>query len=761
MGMGGRPGTVLRDIVLVGGGHSHVGVLRRFGMRPEPGVRLTVICTTTDTPYSGMLPGYIAGHYGFDDVHIDLSRLAVFAGARFFRDDVTGLDRARRLVLCRNRPPVPYDVCSINIGSTPQMQRVPGAAAHAIPVKPIQQFNDRWLALLDRVRSRPGPVSVAVVGGGAGGVELVLAMQWRLRREREAEGRDPDGLVFHLFAASAEVLPTHNGWVRRHFVRVLAERGVRLHASAKVTEVLDGRVVTAGGETVAVDEVVWVTQAGGAAWLRETGLAVDDDGFLLVDDHLRSENDERVFAAGDIASLRSRPLEKAGVFAVRMGIPLADNLRRAVRGEALRVYRPQRHWLALVSTGGRHAVASRGPIGFAGDWVWRWKDGIDRRFMRRFSEFPSMAGAPAAAAPSAIGLTEAESAQAISAIAMRCGGCGAKVGATVLSRALANLQPLRRDDVLVGLDSPDDAAVVRVPPGKAMVHTVDFFRAFVDDPYRFGRIAANHALGDLFAMGAEPQTAAAIVTVPPGLESKVEDVLFQLMRGAVDILDAAGCALVGGHTGEGAELALGFSLHGLLDDRPEAAMRKGGLAPGDALILTKPLGTGTLFAAHPRGLAKGRWIDAALTSMEQSSRDAARILREHGARACTDVTGFGLLGHLVEMTRASGVDAEVSLSALPLLEGAEDCVAAGVTSSLQPANVRLRRALRNQAAFADHPHYPLLFDPQTAGGLLAGVPAHAATDCIARLREAGYANAMVIGRAAAPGDAVEPVGLVE
>lgn len=761
MGMGGNPGTILRDVVLVGGGHSHVGVLRRFGMRPEPGVRLTVICTTTDTPYSGMLPGYIAGHYGFDDVHIDLSRLAVFAGARFFRDEVTGLDRARRLVLCRNRPPVPYDVCSINIGSTPQMQRVPGAAAHAIPVKPIQQFNDRWLALLDRVRSRPGPVSVAVVGGGAGGVELVLAMQWRLRREREAQGRDPDGLVFHLFAASAEVLPTHNAWVRRRFARVLAARGVRLHASAKVAEVLAGRVVTSGGETVAVDEVIWVTQAGGAAWLRDTGMAVDDDGFLLVDDHLRSVSDENVFAAGDIASLRSRPLEKAGVFAVRMGVPLADNLRRAVRGEPLRPYRPQRHWLALVSTGGRHAVASRGPIGFAGDWVWRWKDGIDRRFMRRFSEFPVMAEASAAPAPTAIALTEAESTQAISAIAMRCGGCGAKVGATVLSRALSNLQPLQRDEVVVGLDSPDDAAVVRVPPGKAMVHTVDFFRAFIDDPYRFGRIAANHALGDLFAMGAEPQTAAAIVTVPPGLESKVEDVLFQMMRGAVDILDAAGCALVGGHTGEGAELALGFSLHGLLDDRPDAAMRKGGLAPGDALILTKPLGTGTLFAAHPRGLAKGRWIDAALTSMEQSSRDAARILREHGARACTDVTGFGLLGHLVEMTRASGVDAEVSLSALPLLEGAEDCVAAGVSSSLQPANVRLRRALRNQAAFADHPRYPLLFDPQTAGGLLAGVPAALAQACIARLREAGYPHAVMIGRIMLPGEAVEPVRLAD
>ena len=750
---------VLRDIVLVGGGHSHVGVLKRFGMHPVPGVRLTVICRDTHTPYSGMLPGYIAGHYSYDDVHIDLRRLAAFAGARFYRDEAIALDRAGKKVLCRSRPPVPYDLLSINIGSTPMLANVAGAAEHAIPVKPIHAFNQRWLALLERVVRHPGAMNIAVVGAGAGGVELTLAMQYRLRNELRAAGRDPQDLHFHLLDSGSAILPTHNGAVRDAFEAVLRDRGVQLHRNARVDRVDAGQLRTVDAAVVRADEIVWVTRASGAPWLRDTGLALDAAGFIEVKDTLQTVTDPEVFAAGDIAAMVGQPREKAGVFAVRQGPPLAENLRRAVEGRPLRAYRAQRHWLALISTGDKYAVASRRGLHFQGAWVWRWKDWIDRRFMRRFSEFPAMQEAAPAQA-SAVRLEGEEAAQALSAIAMRCGGCGAKVGATVLSRALGGLHPVERPDVLIGLHSPDDAAVVRVPPGKAMVHTVDFFRAFIDDPYVFGKVAANHALGDIFAMGAEAQSATAIVTVPPGLEAKVEDVLTQMMSGAIEVLNAAGCALVGGHTGEGAELAMGFAVNGLIDETMGTVLRKGGMRPGDVLLLTKPIGTGTLFAAHAKFGARGRWIDAALDSMCQSNRIGAQVLLAHGATACTDLTGFGLLGHLVEMTRPSGVDAELSLSALPVLDGAEDTVAAGILSSLQPANVRLRRALRDQAAWVDSPRYPLLFDPQTAGGLLASVPADRADACIDALRAAGYAQAATIGRVLPQGDALAPIVLV-
>jgi selenide,water dikinase len=342
-----------------------VGVLKRFGMQPEPGVRLTVICIDVHTPYSGMLPGYVSGHYSYDEVHIDLARLAVFAGARLYRDEVTGIDRAAKKVLCRHRPPVPYDCLSINIGSTPRLNGVAGADAFSTPVKPITRFNQRWLALLEKVQEHSqGPLRIAMVGAGAGGVELLLSMQYRLRNELISRGRDPELLQFHLLTATDNILPTHNARVRRKFASVLAERGVQLHLNAEVTRVEPGRLVCASGLAVEADEIMWVTQAGGAPWLQGTGLALDAGGFVRVNDQLQTLTDPAIFAAGDIAAMENHPLEKAGVFAVRMGRPLADNLRLSVQGRALQAYRPQSRWLALISTGDRHAVASRGALSF-------------------------------------------------------------------------------------------------------------------------------------------------------------------------------------------------------------------------------------------------------------------------------------------------------------------------------------------------------------------------------------------------------------
>jgi selenide,water dikinase len=746
---------IVKDLVLVGGGHAHVAVLKRFGMAPMPGVRVTLVTRDVHTPYSGMLPGFVAGHYGFDDMHVDLGPLARFADAGLIHDEAIGLDLAKRQVICRDRPPVAYDVLSLDIGATPDFTDIPGAEAHAVPLKPIGSFLTRFEDLCARLRAHEGLIRIGVVGAGAAGVEIVLALRHRLRAEQIRMGGDVDRLEFRLIGDDLELLPAFGAGARARIARILESRGVRVHLGRAVVAVEPGRVRLAGGEAVDLDEILLATPARAAPWPGASGLAVDERGFVQVDETLRSLSHPEVFAAGDIAAMTRSPRPKAGVFAVRQGPALAENLRRVLSGRRPLPFRPQRRYLAIVSAGDRYALAARGDFVAEGAWAWRWKDWIDRRWMRGYSEFPSMA---AAGPDVAAGVADEAALKEISAFAMRCGGCGAKVGSDLLARALEGLDPGRRPEVMVGLEAPDDAAVVQVPAGKALVQTVDFFRAFVADPYVFAQVAANHALGDIHAMGAEPQTVLALAVVPYGLEAKVESQLVQLMAGAAKVVREAGAALVGGHTAEGAELALGFAVNGLAD--PERILRKSGLKPGDVLILTKALGTGTLFAADMRARAKGRWVEGALRSMIRSSGEAAKILIGHEARACTDVTGFGLLGHLVEMTRASGVDAEIEIERLPVLDGAAECLESGIFSSLQPANVRLRRALRNLDAAAAHRLYPLLFDPQTAGGLLAGIPEGKVEACLAALRAAGYVRAERIGRVFARGDAPEPIRIV-
>ena len=738
--MNSNTDPVIKDLVLVGGGHAHVLVLKRFGMRPIPGVRLTLVTRDIDAPYSGMLPGFVSGHYSREQCHIDLRRLARFAGARLYHDEAVGLDLGEKQVLCSSRPAVRYDVVSIDIGSRPRQDDVPGASLYATGVKPIDLLIGRWEQLVERVLKRAGPTRVGVVGGGAAGVELTFAVQYRLRKEVAAAGCDP-GLVNVGLVTMGEILPTYAPGARRILMRLLRERGVDVHPDREVIEVKSGRLLCADGEEMPFDEILWVTQAGAAPWLRTSGLECDDNGFIKVRDTLQSVTDPAVFAAGDVASVVGHPRPKAGVFAVRQGRPLADNLRRVLLAKPPLPFRPQEQFLSLISAGNRHAVASRWGWAMEGAAVWRLKDWIDRRFMKQFDDLPEMAEAPAAAAP---GLAGPEAIKELSVMASRCGGCGAKVGHTVLSRVIGRLRPGASKDVLIGLDAPDDAAVVRVPEGKVMVHTVDFFRSMIDDPYLFGQIAANHSLGDIFAMGAEPQTALAIATVPYGLEAKMEDDLFQMMSGALRVLDGAGAALVGGHTGEGAELGLGFAINGTAVEND--LLRKGPMAPGEMLILTKPVGTGTLFAADMRRKAKGQWIETALDSMLLSSREAARCLHRFRASACTDVTGFGLVGHLVEMIRQSDVDVTLDLSATPYLDGALDTVAAGIFSSLQPQNIRLRRAVENLESVMTDPRFPLLFDPQTAGGLLAAVPGDRAAACVTELKAVGYPAAAIVGR---------------
>ncbi|WP_414566062.1 MULTISPECIES: FAD-dependent oxidoreductase [unclassified Anabaena] len=387
-----------KDLVLIGGGHSHAIVLKMWGMKQIPGIRVTLITPTLDTPYSGMLPGHIAGLYSHDECHINLQKLAKFAQAQLYLDRAVGLDLKHRKVICANHSAVDFDVLSIDIGSTPATISVSGAKEYAIAAKPVPQLLEHWYQLLENfAKNQQKPLNIAIVGGGAGGVELALSMQSHLQQILVQNQQPIHNIKINLFQRHDVLLPNYHQSVQRQFQKILSNRGINLYLGESVCQIAPHKnlnqtlatfdIKSESGLVVECHKIFWVTQASAPQWLKSTGLGTDEAGFILVNDALQSQTHPEVFAAGDIATMVNHPRPKAGVFAVRQGKPLFENLQRVVLGKSLKPYRPQQQYLSLIGTGDQRAIATKGiftspphPL------VWCWKDWIDRRFMEQFDK---------------------------------------------------------------------------------------------------------------------------------------------------------------------------------------------------------------------------------------------------------------------------------------------------------------------------------------------------------------------------------------
>lgn len=677
------------DIVLVGGGHTHALVLRHFAMQAQPKLRVTLVSEQTLTPYSGMLPGLVAGHYRYDEVHIDLNQLCSKAGARFIQARLTGIDLGQQRLLLQDRAPLPYDVVSFDTGSTPNLA-LPGAAEHAIPVKPVSSFYARWQAQLQQ------PLNAqhwGVIGAGAGGVELILAMAHRLRQHA--------GVTLHLLFRRANVLPGYPKATVRAATKALQQAGVILHAHTHVNAVSDSGVHYNQGQFIALQQTFMCTPATAPQWPEAAGLATKQ-GFIAVNQQLQSISHPNVFAAGDVAEMVADPRPKAGVYAVRQAPTLAHNLNAYVTQTPFRKLNLQRQFLSLLSLGEQRATGSRQNITCTGRWVWRWKDRIDRQFMRRLTELPIAMAPP----PSK------------SSEPMPCAGCGSKLGPAQLSGALSTIAQWSRPNIKPALMPAEDASVWQPRAGFDVVQSVDGFRAFSTDLYRFGQVSALHALSDLWAMNAEPVAAhvwANIGFAAPHLQGSD---LAQLMAGVSDTLTAHHCVLAGGHSSAGLETHVGVTVHG--EVAPSQVWHTQGAQPGDWLVLSKPLGTGVILAANMQGAAPAAAIDGAWTSMLTANAHARALLQPLQPHAVVDVTGFGLLGHCQAMMRAAHTQATLDIAQISALSGALALLTAGWQSSLAPQLAAFWLDCTGTEILTSAQR-GLLIDPQTNGGLLAAI----------------------------------------
>lgn len=713
-----------KNLILLGAGNAHLVFVKRFGMRPMPGVAVTLVSEYPVIPYSAMVPAHIAGDYTWDEVTVDLVRLCTSVSVRFLADRVVSIDPGGKRVLFADRPPLTYDVLSLGLGSLAVCPASLAGSENSIIMRPMGPFLDKIASLENSFKAKPRPFHLVVVGGGASGCELTLALHRRL-------GAHP-GLRLTLLQSNDRLLPNFPDRAARLFQQELAARGIEVRVHTRVTDSADGFLILEDGSRLAFDTVLWATHAAPPEVLRESGLALNDSGFLKVRDTLQSESDDSIFGTGDCVSFISRPdLPKTGVYAVRQGAVLFENVGAYLRELPLAPFRPQRLYLSLLNTADGEAILRYGPFTTKARWVRKLKNWIDRAWIDKFTRFPTMA------VPLEAGAEDWQ---------MRCGGCGSKISGDVLSAVLKRLDIPDDPRILMGCRAGEDAAVHRVrpelfssDPGNLLeVQTIDFFKAFVDDPFLFGRLAALHAVSDIHAMNARPFTALAMATLPYARGPVQESMLFELLSGALHTFREVGVVLTGGHTTEGTELALGFAVTGHGEEGK--LFQKGKLQPGDLLVLTKPIGSGALLAAWMRSACRASWFEKLTQGMLQANAPAAAVFARAGVTACTDVTGFGLAGHLLEMLDGSRLSAELTSQCVPLYEGFREVAQSGILSSLQRDNAKVACRVHGESTLPDY-----LFDPQTSGGLLAGVKPDAVDRTLEELRAAGFIQAAVIG----------------
>ena len=690
-------------------------------MHPEPDLKVTLVSPSRETPYSGLLPGVVGGHSPEQDLYIDLGRLCQFAGADLVLATATAIDPGGSEIELRNRPNLAYDYLSIDVGIEPALTDLAEFDEALVPVKPIAGFMARFNLVYEQYR---GGGAFAIVGAGAAGLELAFALNHRLGIKAEKNGLPKP--VLYLCQAAAELLPEAPPRLRAKAKNALAAQGIQFQPQFRAVRQGAGQLASASGAVLEVDQVFWATGAAPQAFLQNSDLAGTPSGYIAVNAQLQSISHPNVFAVGDAADMVEQARPKAGVYAVRQAPVLFKNLVRMHRGQSLIRFKPQQRVLSLIALGEQTALGYKGPFWGWGRSLWRLKRRIDYKFLDSFKNLPLMT-------PPSVSNGEALDPN------MQCRGCGAKVASSILSEVLSELDP-------DGGRVLDDSAVLTPPAGELMIQSVDAFRPIIDDPYVLAKIAVVHAVSDIYAMGGRVGPIMVNLTLPYGSESITRSLLQQVMAGVLSQTKAEGGQLVGGHTAEGLELNITVSVTGWAP--PDDIKTSRGTQLDDHLVLTKALGTGTLFAASMRGQAAPSWISHAVAMMLQSNRPAGALIAARSVHAVTDVTGFGLAGHLQGML-AAGQGVDLILPHLPVLNGALTSLSElGVYSTAHDKNQRAATLVRTQD-FSDPEllaRQSLLFDPQTSGGLLISVAPDASQDLVARLKASGFDQAAVIGR---------------
>ena len=691
---------IKNDLILIGGGHSHLSVLMKLSKNPINGNRITLITNEIDTPYSGMIPGYIEGVYSWRDSHIDLYRLCLKLNVRFIHAEVEKISARNKEIYFKDRPKIKFDVLSINTGIKSKNSEIKGSSKYCISVKPISNLANIFLDKITNFKS------IAFIGGGAGSVELALAVKKRFLNINQE-------INVTIITGNRGLLSTFSAKTRAISLKTLNEYKINIIEYKRVLEVKENQIILSDKSTIKVDKAILSTNAMAPKWVTKSDILLNKDNYIVVNKFFQT-NYNYVFAAGDIVDFDNQNLSKAGVFAVRSGKPLAQNIKKYILGKKLDNYNFNKNYLSLIGTSKQSAIATKYNITFDSKFNFYLKKYIDQKFIKKFNDIKI--GKKFNFKFSKVLISKLLSKTNIDIPLdnemMQCKGCAAKVPLSALKFALP--QEI--------VSTSEDA--VTIPGYPTLYQTVDMINAIITDPFLLGKIAANHSISDMITVNSKITSAMMVLQLPLARVDINSRDLEQVLLGAKEIFSLVDCPLIGGHTmiGKDKDPVIGFSVLGERQKEDKTQKRRK-IKPNDILILTEKIGSGLIFAGINNYIIDSHFQKDVIKQMIKGNLNFGKISSRLNILSMTDITGFGLANHLLNLIKRDKNKTGLTIypSKMPIFSGVKECIDKNVKSSLYQANYDSAQEdiiyKRDKIKLDD-----IMYDPQTVGGIAFIIP---------------------------------------
>ncbi len=693
---------ITNDLVLIGGGHSHLSVIMELSKKPLKGNRITLISNEIDTPYSGMIPGFIEGIYSWRESHIDLYKLCIKLNIRFIHAEVTKISAIKKEIYLKGRPKLKFDVLSINSGIESNYKGIEGAQRNCVPVKPISKLANNFLKEIKNFNS------IAFIGGGAGSVELALALKKRLKDTNK-------NFEITIVSGKNGILSSFPKKTKQISLSALRKANIKLIDNKEVVKVKKDKLIMSDGSFLNVEKSILSTNAMAPKWIEKSDIKLNEDNFIVVNDAFQT-NHKFIFAAGDIVDFNEENIKKTGVFAVRSGKPLAKSIRNYILNYKNFTYKFNKHYLSLIGLSNGLAIASKYNFSYSTKLNFYLKKYIDQRFIKKFNELNHNQ----VSRIKKIFVSYIYKTFKINNIykhndinQMQCKGCAAKVPFIALKNTLSkNI-----------ISTSEDATPINNYPN--LFQSVDMINAIISDPYVLGKIAANHAISDIITVNSKIISTMMILQLPLSKSIINSRDLEQVSYGANKIFESYNCSIDGGHTmiGKDQDPVIGFAITGEQKKPLNFKKINRKIKVKDILILTNKIGTGIVFAGINNDLIDSYFQIEVIKQMEDGNIAFGNITEQLKILSMTDITGFGLANHLLNLIKRDNGKTGLTIfpKKIPIFKGVKEAIKKRVKSSLFDNNYLIAKEnivySRNEDSVDE-----ILYDPQTVGGLAFIIP---------------------------------------